>query len=173
MFSLPQGELIMSGEGHKDWLSSVDFSLYRRPHVPVEQLRQAHEVQLLPAYPCCLAIAQSCHVAPWKATRVRERTPKKDVTGGKELKLGCGLEGGNSHNGCIFDVISGEKDVVITGLECHLTASGTECTAEIWWKTGTGLGSEKACLNPTQQPYPVPNIVVGGGPGRVGSIGSL
>ena len=26
MFSLPQGELIMSGEGHKDWLSSVDFS---------------------------------------------------------------------------------------------------------------------------------------------------
>lgn len=29
MWSLPRGDLIMSGEGHSDWLSDVDF----HPHV--------------------------------------------------------------------------------------------------------------------------------------------
>jgi len=59
-------------------------------------------------------------------------------------RLSLGLESGNSHNGCIFDISSqSEQEIVITGIECHLAAGGSYCTAELWWRNGSGIGFEK------------------------------
>jgi len=78
------------------------------------------------------------------------KSPHKAGTGKGSLnpsqieRLVVGLESGNSHNGCIFDLSShSQQELVITRIECHLASGGADCTAEMWWKQGTGIGHEK------------------------------